>query len=49
MTLVMMMTPLQQGQEHQLKDGNNAITTRATTPMHIKGDDAIVTRATTPA
>jgi hypothetical protein len=42
-------TPLQQGQQCQLEDGNNAIATRATTPSWIKGNNAIVTRATTPA
>jgi hypothetical protein len=46
----MMMTfPLQQGQWHQLEDGNNTIATMATMPPRIKGNDAIVTRATMPA
>jgi hypothetical protein len=49
MTLMMTTMPLQQGQQHQLEDGNNAITTRATKPSQIKGNDAIVTRAMTPA
>jgi hypothetical protein len=46
MTLMMTMTPLQCGQQHQLEDGNNAITTRAPTPSRIEGDDTIVTRET---
>jgi hypothetical protein len=45
-TLMMTMMPLQQGQQRQLEDGGNAIATRATTPLEIKGDSAIVTRAT---
>jgi hypothetical protein len=49
MTSKMIMMPLQQGQQHQLEDGNDAIAMRATTPPQIKGNDAIVTRATTPA
>jgi hypothetical protein len=48
-TLMMTTTPLQQGQQCQLKDGNNAITTRATTPSRIKGDNTIIKRATMPA
>jgi hypothetical protein len=49
MTLMMTMTPLQQGQQCQLEDGNNTITTRATTPLQIEGDNAVVMRATMPA
>jgi hypothetical protein len=41
--------PLQQGHQHQLQDGNNAITTRATKLLWIKGNDAIVMRATMPS
>jgi hypothetical protein len=41
--------PLQQGQQCQLEDSNNAIRTRATRPLQIKGNNAIVTRTTTPA
>jgi hypothetical protein len=40
-TSMMTMTPLQQGQWCQLKDSNNAIAMRATTPLRIKGDGAI--------
>jgi hypothetical protein len=40
---------LQQGQQLQLKDGNNAIAMRATMPLQIKGNNTIVTRTTTPA
>ncbi len=39
-------TPLQQGQQCLLKDGNDAIAMRDTMPSWIKGDDAIITRAT---
>jgi hypothetical protein len=46
---IMTMMPLQQGWQHQLEDGNNALTKRETTPSLIKGNDAILTRATTPA
>jgi hypothetical protein len=49
---MMMTTPLQQEQQHQLEDGNNTITTRATRatmPLQINGNNAIVTRATTPS
>ncbi len=46
---MMTTTPLQQGQQCQLEDGDNAITTRATTPLQIKGNNAIVTRAMMPA
>jgi hypothetical protein len=46
---MMMTTPLQQGQCHQLEDGNNTITTRAAMLSWIRGNNAIVTRAMTPA
>jgi hypothetical protein len=41
-TLMMITTPLQQGQQHQLDYGNIAIQTRATTPSWIKGNDTIL-------
>jgi hypothetical protein len=47
--LMMTTTPLQRGQQCQLEDGNNAITTRATTPSWIKVNNAIVMRVTMPA
>jgi hypothetical protein len=43
--LMMMSILLQWGQWCQLKDNNNAITTRGTTPLWIKGDKGIITRA----
>jgi hypothetical protein len=46
---MMMTTLLQWGQQCQLEDGNDAIATRATTPLQIKSNNAIVTRAMTPA
>jgi hypothetical protein len=46
---MMTRTPLQWGQQRQLEDSNNAITTRAITPLQIKGNDANVTRETTPS
>jgi hypothetical protein len=49
MTLMMMKMPLQQGQQRQLEDGNDVITTRATSPPQIKGGNAIVMSATMPA
>jgi hypothetical protein len=48
-TLMMKTTPFQQGQQRQLEDGNNAISTRATTPSRIRGNNAIVTRVKMPA
>jgi hypothetical protein len=45
---MMTTTPLQQGQQCQLEDGNKAIATRATTPLQIKDNDSIVMRATMP-
>ncbi len=44
-TSMMIMMPLQRGQQCQLEDGMNAIATRATMPLLIKGNNAIVTRA----
>jgi hypothetical protein len=46
---MMMTPPLQQVQQCQLEYSNNAIATRATTPLQIKGNNAIVARTTTPA
>jgi hypothetical protein len=46
---MMTATSLQQEQLNQLEDGNNAIVTRARTPLQIKGNNAIVTRAMMPA
>jgi hypothetical protein len=46
---MVMAMPLQQGGQHQLEDGDNAIAKRATMPLRIKGNNAIVMRATTPA
>jgi hypothetical protein len=40
-TLMMTTTPLQQGQQCHLEDGGNAIATRATMPVQIKGNNAI--------
>jgi hypothetical protein len=45
---MMATTPLQQGQQHQLEDGNDTIATRATALSWIKGNNAIVTKATMP-
>ncbi len=39
--------PFQQEQQCQLEGNNNAITTKATMPLWIKGKNAIVTWATT--
>jgi hypothetical protein len=49
MTLMMMLVPLQQGQQSQLEDNNDTITMRVTTPSRIKGNNAINTRPTMPA
>jgi hypothetical protein len=46
---MMTTTSLQQGQEHQLEDGNKVIATRATKPSRIKGNNAIAMRATMPS
>jgi hypothetical protein len=48
-SLILMTTPLQQGQQYQFEEGNKAIAMRATTPLQIKGNNAIVMRATMPA
>ena len=42
--LMMMETPLQQGQKCQLENGNEAIATREIMLSGIKGDEAFVTR-----
>jgi hypothetical protein len=49
MKLMMTTSPLQQGQEHQLKDSDNSIGTRATTLLQIKGNKAVATRVMMPA
>jgi hypothetical protein len=49
MTLMMIMMPLQQKQQHQLEDGNDAIATRATMQLQIRDVNTIDTKATTPA
>jgi hypothetical protein len=41
--------PLQWGQQRQLKDSNNTLTTRATTQSQMKANHAIITKTTTPA
>jgi hypothetical protein len=44
---MMTKTPLQQGQQCQLEDGNGTIATRETTSLQIMGNNVIVMRAMT--
>jgi hypothetical protein len=44
---MMTATPLRQGQQRHLQDNNDAIATRATTLLQIKGNNVIVMRAAT--